>query len=143
MPIAEQSVAGFVAATKLTDKDRHDLRIPALLHHCGKITTPVHIVDKATRLQTIYDRVELIDTRFEVIKRDAEIRKWRRIAEEVDADENDGICRDFCQKCDVDRSILRKSNIGGEKTSDEDIEAVRGIGNRYRWGMEKAMRLPS
>lgn len=138
----DATTEGPLANFKLTDKDRYELRIAALLHDCGKITTPVHIVDKATKLQTIYDRIELIDTRFEVIKRDAEIRKWRSIAEGVNADEAERIYRDFCQKCDVDRSILRKSNIGGEKMSDEDIEAVKAIANRYRWQNAEGNEVP-
>ena len=61
----------------MTDKDRYELKIAGLLHDCGKITTPVHVVDKATKLQTIFDRIDLIDTRFEVLKRDAEIELCR------------------------------------------------------------------
>ena len=57
----------------MSDRDRHELRIAGLLHDCGKITTPVHVVDKATKLQTLFDRIELIDTRFEVVKRDVEL----------------------------------------------------------------------
>ena len=56
-----------------SDKDRYELKIAGLLHDCGKVTTPVHVVDKATKLETIYDRIHLLDTRFEVLKRDAEI----------------------------------------------------------------------
>ena len=54
-----------------------------MLHDCGKVTTPVHVVDKATKLQTIFDRIELIDTRFELLRRDAEIRMLRQIAQGV------------------------------------------------------------
>ncbi len=57
----------------MTEKDRYELKIAGLLHDCGKVTTPVHVVDKATKLETIYDRIHLIDTRFEVLKRDLEI----------------------------------------------------------------------
>src|SRR3954466_11579557 len=57
----------------MTEKDRYELKIAGLLHDCGKVTTPVHVVDKATKLETLYDRIHLIDTRFEVLKRDAEI----------------------------------------------------------------------
>ena len=61
----DATTEGPLADFKLTDKDRYELRIAALMHDCGKVTTPVHVVDKATKLQTIYDRIDLIDTRFE------------------------------------------------------------------------------
>jgi len=129
----EATSEGPLADFKLTDSERYELRIAALLHDCGKVTTPVHVVDKATKLQTIYDRINLIDTRFEVIKRDAEVRKWRSIAAGVDENEAERICRDFCQQCDVDRSVLHEANIGSENLSDEAIERVKRIGAGYRW----------
>ena len=64
---------GPLAWFNMNDKDRYELKIAGLLHDCGKVTTPVHVVDKATKLETIYDRIHIIDTRFEVMKRDAEI----------------------------------------------------------------------
>ena len=64
----------------MTDKDRYELKIAGLLHDCGKVTTPVHVVDKSTKLQTLFDRIHLIDTRFEVLKRDAEIAMLRALA---------------------------------------------------------------
>jgi response regulator RpfG family c-di-GMP phosphodiesterase len=68
------AATGPLATFKMSEKDRYELKIAGMLHDCGKVTTPVHVVDKATKLQTIYDRVNVIDTRFEVLKRDAEIR---------------------------------------------------------------------
>ena len=68
-----ETTQGPLADFSMTNKDRYELRIAGLLHDCGKITTPVHVVDKATKLQTIYDRIGVINTRFEVIRRDAEI----------------------------------------------------------------------
>lgn len=131
--VAEATSEGPLADFKLTDSERYELRIAALLHDCGKVTTPVHVVDKATKLQTIYDRINLIDTRFEVIKRDAEMRKWRSIAEGKDAVEAEAIYRGFCLQCDVDRSVLRQANIGSENMSDEDIARVKSIGAGYCW----------
>src|SRR5947209_10194302 len=57
----------------MSDKDRYELKIAGLLHDCGKITTPVHVVDKATKLETIFDRIALVSQRFEVLKRQAQI----------------------------------------------------------------------
>src|SRR3954449_2748597 len=69
--------SGPLSAFHMSDKDRYELKIAGLLHDCGKVTTPVHVVDKATKLETIFDRIQLIDTRFEVIKRDVEIESLK------------------------------------------------------------------
>ena len=124
---------GPLANFKLTDKDRYELRIASLMHDCGKVTTPVHVVDKATKLQTIYDRIHLIDTRFEVIKRDAEVRKWQRIAEGSDPAEAENQYSAFCQQCDEDREFLRKANLGSERMRDEDLERIKRISTQYTW----------
>src|ERR671922_880236 len=75
-----ETTEGPLAQFRMTDKDRYELKIAGLLHDCGKVTTPVHVVDKATKLETIFDRIQLIDTRFEVLKRDAEIEALKKMA---------------------------------------------------------------
>ena len=107
----------------MTDKDRYELKIAGLLHDCGKVTTPVHVVDKATKLQTIFDRIHLIDTRFEVLKRDAEIAMLQRQAgaarrattQRTERRAEAGL-RDACRQLDDDREFLRRCNIGGENS---------------------------
>jgi response regulator RpfG family c-di-GMP phosphodiesterase len=124
---------GPLADFSLTEKDRYELRIAALLHDCGKVTTPVHVVDKATKLQTIYDRIHLVDTRFEVIKRDAEVRQWRAVAEGMSRKEAESIYLAYCQQCDDDREFLRSVNVGSERMSETDSERIRQIDARYCW----------
>src|SRR2546422_8351633 len=118
----------------MSDKDRYELKIAGLLHDCGKVTTPVHVVDKATKLETIYDRVHLIDTRFEVLKRDAELEslKKRMTLKPMEAAEEDKRLRDRLRQYDDDRKFLHACNIGGERMKDEDIAAVKRIA-AYRW----------
>jgi HD-GYP domain-containing protein (c-di-GMP phosphodiesterase class II) len=122
----------------MSDKDRYELKIAGLLHDCGKVTTPVHVVDKATKLETIYDRVHLIDTRFEVLKRDAELQALRnRISfleqgKRMEAAEEDKRLRERLRELDDDRKFLHACNIGGERMRDEDIDRVRRIAKR-RW----------
>jgi len=70
---ADAVTEGPLASFTMSEKDRYELKIAGLLHDCGKVTTPVHVVDKATKLQTIFDRIEMIDTRFEVLRRDVEL----------------------------------------------------------------------
>jgi HD-GYP domain-containing protein (c-di-GMP phosphodiesterase class II) len=55
---------GPLKSFTMTERDRRELRIAGLLHDCGKVTTPVHVVDKATKLHTLFDRIELVDTRW-------------------------------------------------------------------------------
>jgi len=129
----DATTEGPLADFKLTDKDRYELRIAALMHDCGKVTTPVHVVDKATKLQTIFDRIHLIDTRFEVVRRDAEVAMWRAIAEGTERAEAEADYARFSQQIQVDRSTLRRSNVGSERMSDDDLAAVRAIATRYRW----------
>jgi HD-GYP domain-containing protein (c-di-GMP phosphodiesterase class II) len=55
-----------------------ELRIAAWLHDVGKITTPEHIINKSTKLETIVDRIDLIKARFEILKRDREIASLKK-----------------------------------------------------------------
>jgi HD-GYP domain-containing protein (c-di-GMP phosphodiesterase class II) len=109
----------------MSDKDRYELKIAGLLHDCGKVTTPVHVVDKATKLETLYDRIHLIDTRFEVLKRDFEIEALRRKTD-------DKVLRDRLRELEDDRRFLHACNIGGERMRDEDIARVKRIA-KLRW----------
>jgi len=109
----------------MSEKDRYELKIAGLLHDCGKVTTPVHVVDKATKLEAIYDRIHLIDTRFEVLKRDLELDLSKK---KIDAKQ----LHDRLRGLEDDRRFLHACNIGGERMRDEDVERVQRIG-QYRW----------
>jgi hypothetical protein len=123
----------------MDERDRYELKIAGLLHDCGKVTTPVHVVDKATKLQTLFDRIQLIDTRFEVLKRDAEITALRRqlaLRQCVDAEAEEQIWQggqEQVRRLDEDREFLRKANVGGEKMGDADLQRVRDIAGGRKW----------
>jgi hypothetical protein len=111
-----------------------------LLHDCGKITTPVHVVDKSTKLQTLFDRIHLLDTRFEVLKRDAEIEMLRAMQgtqpNSVDAVQLKNKFGARIRQLDLDRAFLRHSNAGSEKMEEADQEHVQNIA-KYQWRNEE------
>ncbi len=130
---------GPLAGFSMSGADLYELKIAGLLHDCGKVTTPVHVVDKSTKLQTIFDRIELIDTRFEVLKRDAQIAMLRKLLElrtQQDAAAEtecwDGY-RDDLKQLDDERAFLRQVNVGSEAMSKDDQQRVREIGEARSW----------
>jgi HD-GYP domain-containing protein (c-di-GMP phosphodiesterase class II) len=136
---AHETTEGPLRDFAMTDKDRYELKIAGLLHDCGKVTTPVHVVDKGTKLETIFDRIHLLDTRFEVLKRDAEIELLRKRSElisraarreEIEAAE--ARYRERVRQLDDDRAFLRACNVGSEAMREADIARVKSI-SQYRW----------
>jgi len=142
---AHNTSEGPVAAFQMTERDRRELWVAGLLHDCGKITTPDHVVEKSTKLQTIYDRIGLIDTRFEVLKRDAEIavlKKKLALGNALDAAQSDALDRELQEQCaalDADRNFLRKANIGSEGMKPEDQDHVTAIAARQWCGPDGAV----
>ena len=134
---ASKAASGPLAGFRMSDKDRYELKIAGLLHDCGKITTPVHVVDKSSKLQTLFDRIHLIDTRFEVLKRDAEIDMLKQKLSALENGASDTVqieaaCQARIAQLDSDRAFLRKANIGGEFMAPPLQQRVKEIG-AYRW----------
>jgi HD-GYP domain-containing protein (c-di-GMP phosphodiesterase class II) len=134
-----QHHTGPLAGFSMSERDRYELKIAGLLHDCGKITTPVHVVDKATKLHTLFDRIDLIDTRFEVVKRDREIAALRAqlaLREVRDSAVESAVwsaCRAQIAMLNEDRDFLRHVNNGSEFLPDTDAQRVRDIGNATEW----------
>jgi HD-GYP domain-containing protein (c-di-GMP phosphodiesterase class II) len=133
-----ETTDGPFADFSMTDKDRYELRIAGLLHDCGKITSPVHVVDKSTKLQTIYDRIGVINTRFEVIRRDAEIRMLRQKLAAPDNlsgewEQAEQAFEASCRQLERDQVFLRFANVGSERMHSQDQNRVHEISRNYRW----------
>jgi HD-GYP domain-containing protein (c-di-GMP phosphodiesterase class II) len=150
MMLAEAAIrtrTGPLRDFTLDERALYELKLAGLLHDCGKVTTPVHIVDKATKLQIIFDRIELIDIRFEVIKREAEVEtlkaKLKLVAKESHADTTglDAELKLRLASLDDDRDFLRRANVGGEFMSQEHIERIQRIA-RETWVNEVGERAP-
>lgn len=133
---ASDSDYGSLKDFKLNEDLLYEMKIASMLHDCGKITTPIHIVDKATKLELIFDRIELITMRYEIIRRDILIRylleKSAITTEEVDA-----AVGDIWNQLSDDLNFLRSCNTGGEFMAPEKQERVRGIAKSGTWMDEK------
>ena len=126
---------GPLQGVKFTDEDMHELRIAAWLHDVGKITTPEYVVDKATKLETIYDRIKEVEVRFEVLKRDVEIEYLQKKLN-LDPEDQAGLKAldewraTELEQLDDDLGFIQVANVGGEFMADEKQERVKQIGAR-------------
>jgi len=111
----------------LDEKQWEELNIACWLHDCGKVTTPEYVVDKATKLETIYDRIHEVRMRFEVLKRDAEIEYWQQISTGGNKDVLLEKLKSQHKKIDDDFSFVAECNIGGEFMDDKKIARLQAI----------------
>ena len=113
-----------------SEEEWEALHIAAWLHDCGKVTVPEYVVDKATKLETICDRIHEVRMRFEVLKRDAWISYWENLSQGGDA-ANLGQARDeLLTTLDDEFAFIARCNLGGEAMAEADLERLRRIGAR-------------
>jgi HD-GYP domain-containing protein (c-di-GMP phosphodiesterase class II) len=133
---AHKTETGPLASFSMTEKDRRELWTAGLLHDCGKIATPVHIVEKSTKLEKIYDRIQTIDLRFDIMKRDAELEMLRaQMALGANADPAQLVAlerqyQDKVQALEDDRDAVRLANIGSERMAPELQAYIPKIGEQ-------------
>lgn len=128
--LADQIAAetgGPYADFSLSEDERYEFRLAAWLHDCGKVTSPEHIIDKATKLEVIHNRIHEIRMRFEVLWRDAEIGHLQARLTGEDADRADAELDARRAQLQEDFRFIAQCNIGGEFLPDEAIERLRRI----------------
>jgi hypothetical protein len=125
----------------LNENELYELKVASWLHDCGKVTTPEAVMDKPTKLSSIFDRIELIAQRFDLLKQQAEnamLKKQLLLLTdnapfqdlEAKFTEMQAELEAFKSQCDLDHDFLRASNIGSESMTAEDQQRVRDIGMR-------------
>jgi len=122
-----EATHGIFTQFDLTEDEWYELEVAGGLHDCGKVTTPEYVVDKATKLETIYNRLHEIRTRFEVVKRDAEIAYWRGVAEGGDKDKLAAERDARWAQLDEEYAFVAECNIGGEFMSADKVERLKQI----------------
>jgi len=109
----------------MTQDERYEIKIAAWLHDCGKITTPEYVVDKATKLETIHDRIHEVDMRFEVIRRDIKIKQLEQHMSEKEF-------QAAIEQVDSDQAFIHQHNTGGEFMDEDNQQRVVDIAERYQ-----------
>ncbi|AJW28933.1 metal-dependent phosphohydrolase [Chania multitudinisentens RB-25] len=116
----------------LSENEWEELHTACWLHDCGKITTPEFVVDKATKLELIYDRIHEIRMRFEVLKREKEILYLRNQLPAQERSEQEQQLAEELRQLDEDFYFIAQCNIGGEFLSDDALARVKQIAD-YQW----------
>jgi HD-GYP domain-containing protein (c-di-GMP phosphodiesterase class II) len=128
---------GPLASFSMSDSDRHQLDIAGWLHDCGKIATPDHIMEKATKLETIFDRISFIDAKFEIISRDLKINYQEQIisamknGKPVEVQQLERLLDTELKQVALDRALLQRINVGGEFLGDKELAQIERIAKHY------------
>jgi HD-GYP domain-containing protein (c-di-GMP phosphodiesterase class II) len=115
---------------RLDDEEWEALHVAAWLHDCGKVTTPEYVVDKATKLETLYDRIHEVRMRFEVLKRDAEIACLKAVAAGEPETEVRARLAEELAALDDDFAFIAGCNEGGEFMAPEKLQRLKEIAAR-------------
>jgi len=133
MMIAEavhRHTEGPMADFMMTDADRHELNLAGWIHDCGKVATPEYVMDKAKKLETVFDRISLIETRFELAKRDVEFSFMQRLANTKDKAAQAALKIELdtqLSRLEHDLNFVINANTGGEFMKPEDQEYLETI----------------
>ena len=127
---AHRSASGPLASFTMNEADRYELQIAGWLHDCGKVTTPEWVMDKATKLHGLNDRIEIVAARFAAAKAQAETAHWRAVASGGDQAALAAVYASEAAHLDDDLAFLRRHNTGSEFMRPEDQQRVRDLATR-------------
>lgn len=114
----------------MNKKQWEELHLAAWLHDCGKVTTPEYVIDKATKLETIYDRIHEIRMRFELLKTQAEVDYWQGLYQGGSATELKRTLTDTHKTLDEEFQFIAQCNVGSEQMEESAIERLNNIAKR-------------
>lgn len=128
-----QEKTGVFKEYQLSSKEEiRELNIAALLHDCGKVTTPEYVVDKATKLETIYNRIHEIRTKFEVVYRDKVIESYERLKNSEDKKSVDLWLSTELEKLQENFNFIANANMGSEFMNEADKQRIIDI-SKQTW----------
>jgi HD-GYP domain-containing protein (c-di-GMP phosphodiesterase class II) len=134
---------GIFKDKKFSPDQMYELRIAAYMHDIGKVTSPVEIVEKAKKLQTIFDRIHYIRLRMDYMIQKVQLagqqKKIELLEKKADPAEIKKIESDSekqIQELEEIRAFINKCNEPGEFLEDETLERLKEISQRTYFDKE-------
>lgn len=118
---------GPYAQFRMSEDERYEFHLGAWLHDCGKVTSPEHIIDKATKLETIYNRIHEVRMRFEVLLRDARLDYWEGLAAGGNQAQLQSVLDRRVRQLQDDFAFVARCNVGGESMDDVDVQRLESL----------------
>jgi HD-GYP domain-containing protein (c-di-GMP phosphodiesterase class II) len=115
---------GFYKLVDFNEDELKELKYASWMHDLGKITTPSHIMDKSTRLETIIDRIYIVEIRFEFI-RDLLLLQLHYLSNETDEEREP--FEDMLQNLISDWNFIKQVNFEEKQIKSEKIERIEKI----------------
>lgn len=115
----------FFPEVNFSENELQEISLSGWMHDMGKITTPEHIMDKATKLETIFDRIELIHTRYELIK--ALIEKDILCCNDINKNRQKKDLESQIRQLEDDWQFIRSINSGKNMLQTVDLERIEKI----------------
>ena len=129
--IASEAKNGVFKDFTIENEDQmREISIAAWLHDCGKVTTPEYIIDKATKLETIYNRIHEVRMRFEIVYRDLIIDYHKQLQNTKDKVLLEHNLKIEQQKLIDDFNFVATSNVGGEYMDQKSKDRIKMIAQR-------------
>lgn len=126
-------------------KDKHytpeELKVinfAALMHDIGKLATPEYIVDKATKLEALFDRIALIESRFQTLQKSLHVNFLERKIACLEGRENTPLHElETTYQAKVaylneTLDFIRRSNRGDSFLNDEEVAKIQAL-SREIW----------
>ena len=107
-----------------------EIEMASYLHDVGKIITPEYVMDKATKLETIYNRIHEVRMKFEILYRDIKIKALEKKLNGEDTKKVDEWENEQFIRLTKEWEFIANINIGGEFLEDKDIEKLKEISNQ-------------
>ncbi len=128
---AEKTTTGRLANFKFASpEEKQAFIIGSWLHDAGKMTTPEFVADKSVKLETIYNRIHEIRTRFEVLLRDAEIECKNAIIKGDSPEEANAQFEKAKKELFKDFQFVAHTNNNNRKLTPETKERIESIANK-------------